>query len=291
MLRNVYGFPAQNITVLNYDGTLNYSGNPQPAVHWPGNNTNYTMPVNGPGTKAKLLAAIDALKTKLKPNDLLFIHTNNHGGHNGVESDLCCYPNWDSLGVTEFTNKLGELPKYNCLMVMMEQCHSGGFNAKVIQKSTANNTSIASACLEPNNSIGGADFDPFARDWIAAMNGLDPYNHNLQYNPDVNGNGKVTSKEAFDYANAIHDPYDTPVFSYKNSGSGCWLGQDIFWLKPYEFIDIRKVILKHWPEPDPEPFITKYEEISPKITSLKEKLETDMLEMNKKFEEQVDKLF
>jgi hypothetical protein len=46
----------------------------------------------------------------------------------------CCYPNWDSLGVAAFTNKLAELPRFRCLMVMMEQCHSGGFNSSVISK-------------------------------------------------------------------------------------------------------------------------------------------------------------
>ncbi len=132
MLIQVYGFSPANITVLNYDGTLNYSGNPHPVTAWPGDGSAYTMPVNGQGTKAKMLDAMNALKTKLKPEDMLFIHTNNHGGHNGTESDLCCYPNWDSLGVKEFTDKLAELPRYRCLMVMMEQCHSGGFNSQVI---------------------------------------------------------------------------------------------------------------------------------------------------------------
>src|SRR4030095_11584682 len=114
----------------------------------------YTMPVNGHGSKADLLGVLDELKKRLGPNDSLLIHTNNHGGNNGIESDLCCYPNWDSLGVAEFTDKLAELPAFRCLMVMMEQCHSGGFNSAVITKSTASFTSIASACEEPKNSIG-----------------------------------------------------------------------------------------------------------------------------------------
>jgi hypothetical protein len=65
-LRNVYQVPKANITVLNHDGTINYDGNPKPIVGWPGNNTAYTMPVDGKGSKADLLAAMDALKTRLK---------------------------------------------------------------------------------------------------------------------------------------------------------------------------------------------------------------------------------
>lgn len=274
VLIQVYGFSPANITVLNYDGTLNYSGNPKPVNSWPGDNSAYTMPVHGAGSKAKLLAAMNALKSKLKPEDLLFIHTNNHGGHNGTESDLCCYPDWDSLGVKAFTDKLAELPKYRCLMVMMEQCHSGGFNTSVIAKSTADNTSIASACLELNNSIGGPDFDPFARDWIAAMMGKDPNGNALSYNPDTGGNGRVSAQEAFNYANAIHDPYDTPVFNATIGGKSCWLGKNTFGVKI--FYAIQDQLFKYWPEPDPFKIAEKIKSIEPELTELRTNYEKEI---------------
>ena len=290
MLINVYGFHPANITVLNYDGTLNYNGGPQPVTAWPGNGSAYTMPVHGAGTKAKLLGAIDSLKSKLKSNDMLFIHTNNHGGHNGIESDLCCYPNYDSLGVKEFTDKLAELPAYNCLMVMMEQCHSGGFNNAVISKSTAANTSIASACEELKNSIGGADFDPFARDWIAAMMGHDPYGHPLVFNPDSNGNGRITAKEAFDYANAIHHSYDTPVFNFANNGRLCWLGAIYWYFPPIRLISIESIIKKRWPEPDPEIIHKVLSRIEPTLERLDEKTKASLASLEKEYEKQVEEL-
>jgi hypothetical protein len=77
----------------------------------------------------------------LKADDLLLIHTNNHGGHNGTESYLCTYSGPDYLA-SDFAAKLGKLPKFNCLMVMMEQCHSGGFNAPILANSTATLTSV-----------------------------------------------------------------------------------------------------------------------------------------------------
>jgi hypothetical protein len=290
MLTSVYGYSRANITVLNYDGTLNYSGNPHPVTAWPGNNTPYQMPVHGAGTKAKLLAAIDALKSKLRPNDQLFIHTNNHGGHTGTESDLCCYPNYASLGVKEFTDKLAELPRFKCLMVMMEQCHSGGFNNAVIAKSTADNTSIASACTEFNNSIGGAHFDPFARDWIAAMMGQDPYGNPLDYDPDTSGNGRVTAKEAFNYANAIHDPYDTPVFSYAHGGRTCWLGRTYFRFPYIELVSIETLIKKRWPDPDPEELIKTFERIDKDYLILEEKTTLAVNTMAKEYEKQLEAL-
>jgi hypothetical protein len=284
-LRSVYGVPAANIYVLNHDGTLNYDGGPKPVSKWPGDNSNYQMPVHGQGSKADLLGALDDLKKRLQPDDSLLIHTNNHGGHTGVESDLCCFPNWGSLGVKEFTDKLAELPPYRCLMVMMEQCHSGGFNNAVISKSTAGSTSIASACTEPNNSIGGSHFDPFARDWIAAMRGFDPYGHALQYNPDSSGNGRVSAKEAFDYANAIHDPYDTPVFSQSNGGGGCWLGADLLFHIPP--ILIERIVRRYWPEPDPLLLDQRLEVVLPQIEALEAEFGPQVEKLNQAYEKQL----
>jgi len=75
---------------------------------------------------------------------------------------LCTYSGADYYA-SDFGAKLAELPKFLHLVVMMEQCHSGGFNQPILDNSPATHTSVASACLEPNNSIGGAHFDPFAR--------------------------------------------------------------------------------------------------------------------------------
>jgi hypothetical protein len=164
----------------------------------------------------------------------------------------------------------------------MEQCHSGGFNNAVIAKSTANSTSIASACLEPNNSIGGADFDPFARDWIAAMKGADPYGYALQYNPDTSGNGRVSAREAFDYADAIHDPYDTPVFNAANGGGGCWLGSDIFRFIPPLLME--PIIRRFWPEPDPLLLERRLEVALPQIEALEKEFEPRLQKLQETYQ-------
>ena len=268
-LRDIYGFPKTNITVLNQDGTLNYDGNPKPIGNWPGDSSAYRMPVNGKGSKADLLAAIDALKKKLKPDDFLFIHTNNHGGWENGESTLCCHPNWDSLGVKAFTDKLAELPKFRCLIVMMEQCHSGGFNSSVISKSTADNTSIASACEEDKNSAGGAEFDPFAHDWISAITGNNMYGQALAYNPDTSNDGRISAKEAFDYANANKVAYDTPVFDFAAGGRSCWLGADLF---RFPHLPILVDIRKFWPEPDPLVIDKRVRTALPQIEALEKEL-------------------
>lgn len=212
-------FDEDNITVLNYDGTINYSGWPQPVTSWPGDGTAYAMPVHDAGTKQALEDAIDALKSKLKQDDLLLIHTNNHGGHDGTESYLCTYSG-PYYTASDFASKLGELPAFADLIVMMEQCHSGGFNDGVIESSTAERTTFAAACTEGKNSIGGADFDPFARDWIAAFAGSDPYGAALISDPDYDSSGKVSAREAFAYADDVHHSYDSPVYSAYGTDAG-----------------------------------------------------------------------
>jgi hypothetical protein len=243
-----YGVDARRIYVLNYDGTVNYSGGPHPVTSWPGDGSGYTMPVHGEGTKADLDAVLDELKGRLGPEDKLLIHTNNHGGHNG-ESYLVTYSGPD-YGASDFADKLAELPKHHCMMVMMEQCYAGGFNAGVVASSPAVHTSIASAADEWHTSIGGDDFDPYARDWIAAMHGATPSGGALAHNPDSDSNGLIGAEEAFDYATAVKHPHDTPVYAESSWAAGeCHLGKDRPW---WWYVVMRKLIVRRKPGPIPE---------------------------------------
>lgn len=250
-LIDIYHFRPKNIYVLNYDGTIDYSGTPKPVANWPGDNTPYRMPINGKGTKADLEGVFNELKTRLKKNDFLLIHTNNHGGYSGASEAYLCTYSGPSYFANEFANKVGELPKFSCLMAMMEQCHSGGFNAPIISKSTASSTSVASACVATANSRGGSQFDPFARDWISGMAGANPYGAALVSDPDLNNNGRVTAREAFDYADSIHDPYDTPVLSEAGSGGMCNLGTR--WGRPWYWPIIAEALDPYWRRPGPDP--------------------------------------
>ncbi len=217
-LIDIYKFNAADITVLNYDGTVNYAGSPQPVTNWPGNNSPYRIKVNGSGTNTALGQALDTIKGKLKAEDLLLIHTNNHGG--GPTSDpeawLCCYPNWNSFTATDFANKVKAFPAIASLMVMMEQCHSGGFQDAVLNNSKATSTSFAAACIATANSMGGADFDPFAKDWIAGITGKNP-NGSALSQPVPN---PASASDAFGYANAVKVAGDSPVYGDKPANCG-----------------------------------------------------------------------
>ena len=178
--------------------------------------------MNGPGDRAAFEAAVDALKPRLHEDDLLFIHTNNHGDNFGSGSFLCTYPSFGEYFADDFAAKLGELPRYQSLIVMMEQCNSGGFNEPVIKFSTARATSVASAAIATQSSYASPDlhWDSFARDWFAAQTGHDPYGAALAFNPDTNGDGKIEATEAFNYANTVRNPQDSPNFNESSPAAG-----------------------------------------------------------------------
>lgn len=221
-LIDLYDFKPNNIYVLNHDGTINYDGSPKPISNWPGDNTPYRMPVFEKGSKVAFENVFNILKTKLKKDDLLFIHTNNHGGYSN-QSYLCCYPNWGSYYSSDFANELSSLPQITSLIVMMEQCHSGGFSNPIISKSPALRTHFAAACEYDKSSIGGLNFDPFAYDWIASVTGQYADGSPLEQTVDTNADNRISAREAFEYSDAVHDPYDTPNSVDSPSGYGAYL--------------------------------------------------------------------
>ena len=228
-LVDIYGFNPAHIYVLNYDGSLNTQDGVQ--TIWPGDGTAYRIPVTGAGNRAGFEAAVNDLKGKMSRQDTLLIHCNNHGDSDTPDGGitfvpntayLCTYPSWGRYYHTDFSNKLAELPKFWQLIVMLEQCHSGGFNASILAKSPADATSVASAATEFQNSYVTADgnWDPFARDWIAAQSGQTPFGGALLYNPDTDGDGMIQAEEAFQYAYNVRDLRDTPNFSESSAAGG-----------------------------------------------------------------------
>jgi hypothetical protein len=255
-LVNVYGFARRDITVLNFCGQLQFSGipedalltNPIAATTWAGDGSAYQMSVKGPGSRLALLGAIDDLKSRLKADDTLLLYTGNHGARPASESFLLCHPWGDKLGVDEFTGKLCELPKFQSLIVVMQQCFAGGFNAPLITRSPAKRTSIASACSPDGISSKGEAFDPFSSAWIAAMAGVDPYGGSLYPNPDTNGDGVVSAREAFEYASA-KVAADCPLFSEAGGGGSSVLGRELVRWAPASVL-ISPAIRNRWSERD-----------------------------------------
>jgi Peptidase C13 family len=267
MLEDMYGFSASNIYVLNYDGTLNTKDGPP--GNWPGDNTPYRIQVTGQGTQKAFQAAFNDLATKIGADDLLFIHTNNHGDNTSGQSYMCQYPDWDSYWSSDFCTDMSVLPNFKSLVVMMEQCNSGGFNAPVIAASPATNTSIAAAAISTESSYASADgnWDVFAYEWIAAQFGHNPDGSALSSNPDTNHDGVIEADEAYDYAQA-NDTVDTPCFDESSAAGG-----NITLTQQYEFywmwcIIWWPILVKYYPilpnPPDPQ-FYQKLQKVLPEI--------------------------
>lgn len=281
-----YGFDPKNIYALSYDGTLDTQDGVQ--TKWPGDNTAYRIKITGNGDRAGFEAAIDDLKSRIDSDDLLLIHTNNHGGWGGTPGSAywCTYPNWGSYAATDFASKIGELPKFSKLICMFEPCHAGGFNAPVLAHSPAAATSVASAATEPNNSYVSADgnWDPFARDWIAAQAGHDAFGGALAFDPDSDHDGIVEAEEAFAYADAVKDPLDTPNFSESSeTGGDISLGrQYIIW---WWWCEILKLELeKHYIKlPIPE-YYESLRKVQPELVKLSREIDKHSHELRKEFE-------
>jgi hypothetical protein len=257
--------------VLNYDGTLDYNNAnwqrvPPPVGNWPGDNTPYQMKINGAGTKEALIAAIGAVGKKLRPTDNLLLHTNNHGS-NSPGVSLISYSG-DDTTPTDLANAIKGLPKFNALMVMMEQCFSGGFIDPIVQASPATCTSVATAVDANHVSAGGPEYDPFALQWICAMAKANPDGSALMPSPMANLEGQVTAWDAFAYAKAT-DPatIDDRQFGQNTAcGGAATLGNGRLivevpplwqYLFPWEIL----------PDPGPEQIVQLAQQVAQRLAS------------------------
>lgn len=257
ILRHRFGFPPGNIKVLCYDGTLgsmDYSG--ADMATWVGDGTAYQMQVNAAATKANLQSTLTALSNRMNANSLLFVHTNNHGATSGLCVD-------DSTVITpaEWGTMLAGMNPFGTLVVTMEQCYSGAFSQPTLDNSQASQTSFASAVPANKVSAGATHFDPWAQMWFESVNGATAYGASLAHNPDANGNGRISVREAFDYS----DAYDTASYDdpqYADSPAGC--GRNIYLTKAPSLLDILaefgkalklvdQHVAKRPPLPDPPP--------------------------------------
>jgi hypothetical protein len=298
-LIDVYAFDPAHIYALSYDGTLNTQDGVQ--VHWPGDGTAYRINITGEGNQAGFEAAVDDLITKMHRLDTLLIHCNNHGDSDTPDGGitwvpntafLCTYPNWGRYYHNDFSHKLAELPRFRQLIVMLEQCHSGGFNGSILANSPADATSVASAATEFKNSYISADgnWDPFARDWIAAQAGQNPFGGALAYNPDTDGDGKIQAEEAFQYAFTVRDLRDSPNFSESSEAGGdIALGQEYliwWWWCRILYYELEKYHIKL---PPPE-YYERLHKIQPELAKLTEELDRTSDALRKEMQEKVKTL-
>ncbi len=219
-LVNVYGFAKANIYVLCYNGTISAVDVSGAVGNWYGDNTPYEMQVHSSATTANLQAVFNSLGGILKPKDLLFIHTNNHGSTTGL-----CVDNSTVITPSQFGTMLKGLPAYRALVVTMEQCFSGAFQSPTLTNSTATDTVFASAVDANTSSDGAAHFDPWALALAEALCGATAAGGALASKPNPNLDGLVSIKAACDWAKANDTGSDDDP-QYADQPPGC--GSRIF---------------------------------------------------------------
>lgn len=204
--------PADNIEVLNYDGSLRAVGEDaaESAGLWPGDATPYRMQVAAEGSREALRRSLRKIGARLGPDDQLFINTTGHGGHHGTEAgpDLLTFPHCRRLSRDELCESISELPSHSAMIVLMSQCFGGGFTDAILEASRATSTVVVSASGETRSSFmsfESSHWDSFQRNWLAGFGGRD-----VDGSPV--GHGCASVGDAFERASrGPHcNPYDSP---------------------------------------------------------------------------------
>ncbi|MFC5047656.1 T9SS type A sorting domain-containing protein [Aquimarina hainanensis] len=209
-LVNKYGYADANIYTLMSDGT-----NPAADIS---NGTNSNPDLDGDGdndiqfsaTHANITSVFNTLSGILDEDDELFIFTTDHGGvdtSGATAWDTLLYLWGETINDDEFAT---EVNKVNAgkISIVMEQCNSGGF----IDDLSGPNRVIATAARHDELSWAGPTIntDEFVYYWTSAVNEAFP--SGVFVGSDVNADGVVTKREAFDYAETQDSRPETPQF-------------------------------------------------------------------------------
>lgn len=146
-------------------------------------------------TKSNILAELNNIKILSQNNqiDELLIFFIGHGGYDysAGESYICTWGN-GKLYAHELDDAFEGI-NARSINLVLGQCFSGGF----IEPLSANGRVVATACESDTFSFATPDlyFDEFVHQWTNAIN---------SFAPDVDYDGNVSMKEAFEWASA-HD--------------------------------------------------------------------------------------
>ena len=148
-LVHVCGFTPGNIYVLCYNGTIGATDVVGPIGNWVGDNTPYQMRVSAAASLGNLQGVFSTLSGKLASADMLLIHTNNHGSPAG-----CCVDSTSVVTPTQFGNLIAALPRYDKLIVTMEQCFSGASSALRYKEAQRRTQSSPQRCPQTRSRPG-----------------------------------------------------------------------------------------------------------------------------------------
>jgi parallel beta-helix repeat protein len=229
-LTQVYGYQAANIIVHSTDGTSAHNHGSLDLDN-DGQNEINTAHV---ASLSSIQSTFSTLANTIGPDDQLFIYVTDHGNRDvNIDQSYVCLWDFDENGIYDklYSSNLNTmLSGINAseIIIVMQQCNSGGFLTDAIN-CTGAHRSIYTSC--ESTGVSFADiyistalaYDEFTLYWVAAARGYypqlsgSPWNnsyslgsfpfsnyfssHPSDYSPDSNGDGIIQMYEAFSYAN------------------------------------------------------------------------------------------
>ncbi len=225
ILTRTIGVPKNQIYVIMSDGT----SNGQDMTDHSGKGVDSSKDLDGDNlpdiqyaaTRENVQGVLSEIADKIEAGDHLLFYITGHGGHDQNKPDDCYTFLWSpayyppaGLGLRqpdyakmydyELANWLAPvLAKDAAVSVMLTHCYSGGFKNDL----TSAGCVVMTAAKNNQESHYAPDvpYDEFAYHWMSAINGATPYGEKV--NADLNGDGYVSMKEAFNYA-SLHDRYN-----------------------------------------------------------------------------------
>lgn len=191
--------------------------------------------------------------TELEPDDQLFIYVDCHGEMSGGYHSICLPlenkvdpTGYDYIADYEMAEYIEDIECAQ-IIALFQPCYMGGFKTELsdyenYEVACSNRTIITASNNGPSYaemSITNVKFNEFVFYWCAAVRGYYPLNdepweisydvisfpftdyyigHEIEVNPDDNGDGYIQMKEAFEYANDF-DTYSDYGFTYTSGGT------------------------------------------------------------------------
>ena len=174
----------------------------------------HTVTANGGTTrKEHLVPALQAQFSRTSENNVLFVY-NGHGGYGGYNSDEKNYLKlWGSgeLSVTELRSIFNTLPEKTTARFVVAQCYSGGFyhllneSKNVLEKTLHKRCGFMAEAADRESEgcelgVNKDEFRDYTTYFFSALTQKPRYKASFSVEPDRNGDGEVSFREAHFYA-------------------------------------------------------------------------------------------
>lgn len=221
MLIKHYEFDPGDVWVFYFDGKIGTNKPAESTRHWPDETSRdkYQIKIDGAGTAANFHAACTELDLLLKPDDMVFVHLNGHGGFNtdsnGNAEAFVVELGGNGYTAGDFCTDLALLRQHASQLITTQQCYGAGFIKPVVAAKNAGDIKadrVSLACASAGISYPNSDnsFDCFTWGWVAAHLETDPFGQPLTPPPVLDNSGFVEAFEAYKYARKVKDPDDAP---------------------------------------------------------------------------------